>query len=262
MRKLENAVISLSRLGRMRPAEYPAVSLLTVTLIYLVAVLGVPLYAPQKIIWLAVYPVVQAEMSGIGYSRVFRKSMWVLPLILVIGIFNPIIDKETAFTIGGVTVNRGWVSFFSIVLRGLLAVQAVILLALTCGFYDICAALRRLWCPRILVTQIEFTYRYLGVVAEEALAMDRARRARGFGRRSYPLGQWGRMVGQLLIRSYERATRIHKAMLARGFDGVMPASASTASMQAQGWIFLIVWTVVIIALRFIDFSSLISKIAI
>lgn len=258
MSKLENALISVNSLSRPEGGGISAPAMLIVTLVYLVAVLSVPLYAPQKIIWLAVYPVVQAEISGIGFGRVFMKSLWVLPLILLIGIFNPWLDTQTAFTVSGVAISRGWVSFFSILLRGMLAVQAVVILTMSSGFYDMCASLRKLGCPKVLVTQIQFTYRYMVVVMEEALSMDRARKSRGFGRKSYPLTMWGRMVGQLLVRSYERASRIHDAMLARGFNGAMPATRRM-SMSSGSWAFLVVWIVVMALLRFVDVSSFIAQ---
>lgn len=262
MPKLESALISLHALGRPAAGgRITATALLAVTLVYLVAVLSVPLYAPQRIVWLAVYPVVSAEMSGIGFGRVFVKSLWVLPLVALIGMFNPMIDTETAFTVGGVAVSRGWVSFTSIALRGMLAVQAVLVLTLSAGFFDMCDSMRRLGCPRVLVTQMQFTYRYMIVVIEEALGMDRARKSRGFGRKSYPLGMWGRMVGQLFVRSYERAGRIHRAMLSRGFDGTMPTPSSAApAMNARSWTYLALWTAVIVALRLLDFR-LISCVA-
>lgn len=253
MPKLESALISLHSLGRRATGSgITATALLAVTLVYLVAVLSVPLYAPQRIVWLAVYPVVAAEMSGIGFGRVFVRSLWVLPLVALIGVFNPLIDTETAFTVGGVAVSRGWVSFASIALRGMLAVQAAIVLTVSAGFYDMCTAMRRLGCPRVLVTQMQFTYRYMIVVIEEALGMDRARKSRGFGRKGYPLRMWGRMVGQLFVRSYERAGRIHRAMMARGFDGTMPTPTRDSMMNRASWIYLVVWTIVIATLRLVN----------
>lgn len=255
MSKLENVLVSLNSLSRPACGAARPVSMLVVTLVYLVAVLSVPLYAPQQLVWLGVYPVVQSEMSGIGYRRVFVKSLWVLPLIVLIGMFNPILDTGEAFRVGDVAVSRGWVSFLSILLRGLFAVQAVVILTLSVGFYDMCASLRRIGCPRVLVTQLQFTYRYLMVVIEEAIGMDRARKARGFGRESYPLRMWGRLVGQLMIRSYERASRIHRAMLARGFNGTMPSSGAVDG-SGVSWLFMIGWIVVIVALRLFDVSQL------
>ena len=50
-----------------------APAMLVVTLIFLIAVLSIPVNQPQKLIWLAVYPIVASEMSGIGYGNIFFK---------------------------------------------------------------------------------------------------------------------------------------------------------------------------------------------
>ncbi len=105
-----------------------------VTVMYLVAVLSVPLADPGMLVWMFVYPIVMAEASGTGYGRVLVKSLWVLPLATVIGIFNPILDHTPAWHIWSVTVSAGWVTFISICLRGVLAVQAVLVLVYSTGF--------------------------------------------------------------------------------------------------------------------------------
>lgn len=248
MSKLESTIISLHRLGYSVNSRISAVALLFVTLIYLFVILSIPLYAPQILIWFAIFPVMQSEFSGIGFGSVFLKSLWVLPLIVIIGIFNPFMDRTPAFTIDNIVVSRGMVSFFSIILRGLMAVQAVIILTLSTGFYDICNAMRKLGCPKILVVQLQFTYRYMIVIVEEALWMDRAMKARGYGKSSYPFKVWGRMIGQLIVRSYERSIRIHNAMLARGFNGEIPQKASL-KMDCLSWIYLILCPVVMILAR-------------
>ena len=86
-----------------------APAMLVVTLIFLIAVLSIPVNQPQKLIWLAVYPIVASEMSGIGYGNIFLKSLWILPLAILIGIFNPIIAPSKAFTVSGIPTSRGWV---------------------------------------------------------------------------------------------------------------------------------------------------------
>ena len=64
-------------------------------------------------------------------------------------------------------VSRGWVSFVSIILRGLLSVQALLLLVYVAGFNRMCEALRRPGMPRVLVTQLLMVYRYLTVLLQE-----------------------------------------------------------------------------------------------
>ncbi len=260
MSKLEKAISAFNSLGTRRDPEFSPVAVLLVTLFYLFAVLSVPLLSPDRLIWLAIFPVLLAEYSGLGYVKVFLRSLWVIPLVALIGIFNPIIDTSAAFEIGALSISQGWVSFFSILIRGLLAMQAVIILIEMIGFYGVCSALRTLRVPTVLVTQLLLTYRYLTVLLEEALTMRRAREARGFGRRSYPLKMWGAFIGQLLLRSVDRAERIHKAMLARGFDGCMPESDRRDEVPvSRSIIFGLVASLVIALLRWLPLSIWFTK---
>ena len=59
--------------------------MLIITLVYLIAVLSVPIYAPQKLIWLAAYPIIASEAYGIGYWAVLKKSLWIIPFLILIG---------------------------------------------------------------------------------------------------------------------------------------------------------------------------------
>ena len=172
-----------------------APAMLVVTLIFLIAVLSIPVNQPQKLIWLAVYPIVASEMSGIGYGNIFLKSLWILPLAILIGIFNPIIDISKAFTVSGITISRGWVSFISIIFRALLSFQSLLLLIATSGFLDMFNAMRHIGCPAVLSTQLLLTYRYISVIIEEAIIMNRARQARGYGKKVISAVNVGKTCG-------------------------------------------------------------------
>ncbi len=70
-------------------------------------------------------------------------------------------------------------------------------------------------------------WRYLFVLADEAIRLMRARDARSgvlAGRRPGGSVLWrarvaGGMAGSLFIRGFDRADRVYAAMLARGYDG-------------------------------------------
>lgn len=259
MADLESRYLQIVRLDTCRRCSTASPAILIVTVVYLICVLSVPLYQPQRLIWFAAYPIVASEMEGVGYGRIFLKSLWILPLVIFIGIFNPFIDREIACHIGDIAVSRGCISFISILLRGLLCFQAVLLLVEAIGFIDIFNSLRKIGCPAVLTTQLLLTYRYISVIIEEALIMKRAREARGYGRKSYPLKMWGQFIGQLLIRSMRRATDINRAMEARGFNGTMP-TGKVVKWSGYAWLWLIVWCVIIVSLRLIDFSTIINRI--
>ncbi|MDE6291574.1 MAG: energy-coupling factor transporter transmembrane protein EcfT, partial [Muribaculaceae bacterium] len=228
---------------------------LIVTVVYLVAMLSVPLQRTDSIIWFAVYPIISAPLAHIPYERLFRNSLYVLPLLFFIGIFNPFYDRTPAFMVFGLTVTDGWISFISILIRGLLATQALLLLIRVAGFNEMCEAMRRLGCPGVIVTQLLMVYRYLEVLLQEALTMQRARLARSYGSSSFRASVWGPFVGQLLLRTIEHSRRINMAMKARCFRGSLSASPPSR-WDTAATVYCIVWIPLILLLRFLDLSTL------
>lgn len=82
-------------------------------------------------------------------------------------------------------------------------------------------ALAHLRLPDKLVHLFLFTVRYIHVLYDEYLRLRRAMRCRGFVARSdrHSWNSLGWLIGMLLVRSLERAERIHQAMKCRGFQG-------------------------------------------
>lgn len=258
--RLEKAITILNA-RQMKPAEPSHIgdidvrALLIVTVVYLVAMLSVPLQRTEAIIWFAAYPIISAPLAHIPYERLFRNSLYVLPLLFFIGIFNPIYDRRPALIVFGITVSAGWISFISILIRGLLATQALLLLIRIAGFNEMCEALRRLGFPGVIATQLLMVYRYLSVLLQEALTMQRARMARSYGKSSFRASMWGQFVGQLLLRTIERSRRINMAMKARGFKGSLSTSPPS-HWDTAATVYCLIWILVILALRFLDVSTL------
>lgn len=223
---------------------------LLVTVVFLVAMLSVELSRLSELLLFFIFPIITSAMGGLSYGAIFRRSLVVLPFVAFIGVFNLFYDREPVFRIGAVVLTAGWVSFLSIILRGLLSVQALLVLIGTTGYYRLCRSMQRLGVPAVFTTQLLFVYRYLYVLIEEAAAMQRARDARSFGRKSYPLKVWATLVGQLLIRTFDRAELISWAMLARGFTGRIPADVfERPAWKTRDTVFLTVWSATLVLLR-------------
>lgn len=223
---------------------------LLVTVVFLVSMLSVPLVRLSEILLFALFPIVTAALGGLSYGTLFRRSLVVLPFVAFVGVFNLFYEREPAFAVGTLVVTRGWVTFLAIILRGLLSVQALLVMISSTGFYRLCRAMQRLGVPSLFTTQLLFVYRYVYVLIEEAMAMQRARDARSFGRGSYPLRVWGTLIGQLLIRTFDRAERIGRAMLARGFTGRIPdGAAGHTAWSRRDTLFLTAWSVLLILMR-------------
>jgi cobalt/nickel transport system permease protein len=192
---------------------------LTVTLVFLICVLTVPPTSVGTLLSLNLYTITFCLLCGTSYIDVVRRSLIVLPFVIFIGLFNTIFGNREIITVFGVDVDSGWCSFLSLTLRSMLAAQAVIILLLTTGFRGVCLALISLKVPSLLVTQLMFLYRYLFIILSETLSTERAVKSRGYGKSAYPLKLWSRMIGQLLLRSFDRAERIDMAIRSRCYAG-------------------------------------------
>jgi cobalt/nickel transport system permease protein len=112
----------------------------------------------------------------------------------------------------------------SLLIKNGLALLAMLILAGTTPFPTLLAALRKLGVPALLVGTIQFMDRYRHVLLDELDRMATARRARTFRRRrALSWSLLGGLIGMLFLRTFERAERVHGAMLARGWRGTLPS---------------------------------------
>ncbi len=189
-----------------------------------------------------------ACLSRLGVTFTVRRSFIVLPFVLA-ALAVPFTTPGPMLwrlpLLGWVISEPGLIRFLSILIRSWLAVQVAILLTATTRFPDLLWALGRLRFPRPLVSIIGFMYRYLFVLADEALRMLRARAARsawvpGVPRRSliWQGKVTGAMVGSLFLRAIERSEGVYAAMLSRGYDGQV-RTLTRFRMRVEDWFVLI-----------------------
>jgi cobalt/nickel transport system permease protein len=103
--------------------------------------------------------------------------------------------------------------------KSYLSAVAVLFLAGTTPMPALLRGLEQLYAPRFLLLVTQFLYRYLFVLSEEAQHMRIAAASRGTRRLSQARRAASGAIAVLFAKSYERAEAIHRAMLARGFDG-------------------------------------------
>ena len=224
MSSIETGLYELGQLDRLASQDTsvhrldPRAKLVT-TLVFLVAVVSFGKYDILGMLPFAFFPVVMASEGRLPFRFLGRKLLAVAPFALVIGFFNPWLDREIIVYLGALGVSGGWVSYASIIIRFLLTTSAALVLIGTTGMMGVCMAVERLGAPDVFATQLLFLYRYIFVLGEEAMRMSRARALRSFGSRGMGLRVYGQMLGQLLLRTYDRAQRIYLAMQCRGFDG-------------------------------------------
>lgn len=151
-----------------------------------------------------------ALAAGLPLPSLLGSAAAVLPFALCLA---------AASALAGDTARAAW-----LVIRAYLSALAALLLIATTPVPELIAGLEWLRVPRFLLEVMQFLYRYLIVLAEEATAMRQAASARGgstgIGRLRF--GQAAAAAGVLFARSYARAEAIHRAMLSRGFEGRLP----------------------------------------
>ena len=114
--------------------------------------------------------------------------------------------------------ENGGTVFLSILMKSTLCLFTVILLSNTTPFSSLLQTLKRFGTPQLLVTTLALMYRYLFVLIDEAERLSRARASRTFSmNRAKRWHTLASLIGQLFVRSTERAERIYSAMTARGW---------------------------------------------
>lgn len=126
--------------------------------------------------------------------------------------------------------DTGLVRFGSVLGRAAVALGAAVILVSTTPFDELVRALRTLRLPEGVTTALGLAYRFLYILNDEIERLRRAARSRNAARGAAPRRRllMG-IAGAALQRSFDRSERIHRAMLARGFTGEMPALAAPPS---------------------------------
>ena len=220
---------SLSRLNTGIHRLHPVTKLIA-AIAFLIATLSFERHAVGRLLPLFLYPIVIAALADLPWKPFLMRLLAVEPLIVGIGILNPLFDT-VPIPIGNITVAQGWLTFLSIVMKTSLTVLATLQLIACTGMERTLSGMHLLGMPRVLVLQISLTYRYITVLAEETGRLLTAYSLRSSGKRGVRVSAWGSLAGMLLLRSFDRAQRVHHAMRLRGYSGYAPMPPGTR----PGW---------------------------
>lgn len=235
----------------------PCVKLIT-TLVFIITVTSFSKYEISGLVPFFLFPGILLALGNLPSGPLCKRLVLVAPFILFIGIFNPLLDHTPVAKIGSVVISGGWLSFFSITLRLCLTVTAALILVATTGVDAIGSALLRLGVPKIIVIQLLFMYRYLHVLVEEFVRCATAYSLRSFHGDGIRFRAWGSLLGQLLLRSIDRANRVYQSMLCRGFDGEIRL-LRTSTFTAADIGYLALWLVFFLIIRWFDVPELLGK---
>jgi cobalt/nickel transport system permease protein len=230
------------------------------TVAYLFFVVSFNRYEIGMLLPFVLYPLFLILRADLPFGYILKKVLYVSPFVIMVGIFNPIFDRQIFFSFSGINITAGWISFLSIIIKYFLTVTTVVALIGVTGFYNLCYAMNKVGVPKVFSVQLLFLYRYIFLITEEAARMIRARDLRTFGAKTTSLKVYGSLAGHLLLRSINRAERIHRSMVLRGFDGNIKVAGKT-SYGVNDFIFMALWILYFLLFRFFNISDFLGKLA-
>ena len=262
MNRMEKALLELGAMDELSSQDsavhriHAAAKLLS-TVAYIVTVMSFQKYALSALAPMVLWTVFLYQLSGTPVRTCFYKLRIVLPLVMAVGLFNPLFDRTILLRIGNVGISGGVVSMATLMCKGVLCLMASFLLVATTPFDSICAALRSIHVPKSLVTLLLLTYRYAGVMMEELAVMTDAYHLRAPGQKGIHVSAWGSFLGQLLLRSMDRAQELYSSMLLRGYSHEFHY-APTRPFRISDGIFLAGSVVCFILLRLVNVAALLG----
>jgi cobalt/nickel transport system permease protein len=155
--------------------------------------------------------------------RLAKRLIPVNLFIIFLWAFLPFtVAGDPVFTAGPLTATKQGLWYaVRITLKSNAIVIALVSLITSTSILTLGHALHEMKVPQKIIHLFFFTYRYIFVIYREYVRLVEAMKVRGFQPRTnlHTYKTFAYMVGMLLVRSSERAERVHNAMVCRGFSG-------------------------------------------
>ncbi len=170
-------------------------------------------------------------LSRLPFSYLLSRLKYPGWFILAVIFLLPFMVGETVLLQwGGLSLKlEGCETAAIIVVRFFCILTVSLVLFGTATFLSSIKGLRSLGLPQVIVDMTLLSYRYLEEVGEMVNTMERAMKLRGFDKHHFKYRNFqvlARLIGTLLVRSYEKSTRIYQAMILRGYGYQIPNQKS------------------------------------
>lgn len=223
-------------------------SRLLVTFWYILAVVSFPKYDWPGLAGMILYILIQCTWYEVPWKDMLRRIWPVFFLTGMVGIANPLFDREVYVAAEYVVITNGMVSMAVLMLKGIFCVMASYILVSCIGIQQICYALQCLHLPAELIAILLLIHRYFILLMHEAECMKQAYQLRAPGQKGLHFTAWGSFVGLLLLRSIDRAEDVYESMLLRGFHGRIGAPPYESN-RGSSIAYVFIWGAAILMLR-------------
>lgn len=217
-------------------SENPAVFTI-ILFVFVIFVISVSKYDLTGIIVYASFPVFSIIALGIPFRLILKRLVLLSPFVIIMAAVNPIVDQRAFIAMGNIIVSAGVISALVIIGKSLITMTAVMIFFSCVPFFKFCSVLKGFRVPDVFVTQLMLLYRYSFLLADEACALQKARNMRSFGKKGKDMLTTAKLIGSLLLRTKDRANRVFRAMVARGFQENIGKTEIKIN-KAKDWIFI------------------------
>lgn len=228
------------------------------TMVYIICILSFNRYEISGLVPYIFYPIIILSMTEIPYQLILKRVFVALPFCLFAGISNLLVDKAVLLKVGIFFIRYGMISFLAVLGRTFLCVTAVLILVAVTPVTELTVQLGRMGIPSIFIKLLEMTYRYISTLLEEASSMSTAYHLRSPNTKGLQMKHMGSFVGQLLIRSFDRAERVYEAMKCRGY-GMQNKEQKKRPLKSTDYLFLFLVCGSSILFRWINLSMLLRR---
>lgn len=192
-------------------------------------VTAVALRTPEALLVMLAGGLALAGLGGVSGRPLRSRLLHVEGFVVLLFVGLPLLAPDGPWlNVGPLAISQsGLARAFLLALR--ITAAALIVLTLLAGLTPVRLGhgLHRLGAPDRLVQVLVFTFRYVDLLDGEARRLREAMRLRGFQPKTdlHTLRTYAHLIGQMLVRAFERAERVMEAMRCRGFSGRFPLIA-------------------------------------
>ena len=147
---------------------------------------------------------------------IFISQLAKIPILFLLSRIFVIFPFVFLISVSYLINKQSFSDVLNVVLKSYVIILSLLILIQTTKFNDLLATLKSFKFPKFLVLLLSFIYRYFFVLTDEVEKMSFAVKLRQQERLN--IKTLINLFGFLLIRSYNRAEKINKAMILRGWD--------------------------------------------
>ena len=193
-------------------------------------------------------------------GRVFTVFLYPLFVSIFIPFINPgNILVELDLRLFTITItDNGLTTFLTVLIKSFLSILLVASMMLSTDEKELFHGLRKIKVPRIMVSIMFLMYRYVFLIREESRAGQMAINSRVFKRSHHTVNRkLTYLMGNLFIKSFDRAENIYRSMESRGFTGEFHITEKTVKSSNLSIAFLLTFIIIPASIKIVELARIV-----